>query len=127
MRSEVMKGRRMVWHDDKEVGRVRRLLEARGRDRRGRELYLNHRALACITCHRLEGVGGNVGPDLTRIWDTTSLEKLMESMIDPSKEIKEGYQSYVATTTQGQIVTGLKVSQSAEEVVLRDQTGKEVR
>src|SRR5205085_5922737 len=45
----------------------------------------------------------------------------------PSKEIKEGYQSYVATTTQGQIVTGLKVSQSTEEVVLRDPTGKEVR
>src|SRR5439155_13082808 len=125
--TEVMKGGLLVSLEKAEVERVRQLVQSQGNAKRGRELFLNHKALACITCHRLEGVGGNVGPDLTRIWDTMSLEKLMESMIDPSKEIKEGYQSYVATTTQGQNITGLKVSQNAQELVLRDQTGKEVR
>src|SRR5439155_9566681 len=127
MLSEVMKGGLLVSLDAKEVARIQQLVATKGSAKRGRELYLNHKALACITCHSLEGVGGNVGPDLTRIWDTMSLEKLMESMIDPSKEIKEGYQSYVATTTQGQVYTGLKVAQNAQELVLRDQTGKEVR
>jgi hypothetical protein len=51
----------------------------------------------------------------------------MEAILDPSKEIKEGYQAYRAVTTGGQIVTGLKVSQNDQEVVLRDATGKEVR
>jgi putative membrane-bound dehydrogenase-like protein len=127
MLTEVMKGGLLVSLDAKEVERIQQLVAKQGNAKRGRELYLNNKALACITCHRLEGVGGNVGPDLTRIWDTMSLEKLMESIIDPSKEIKEGYQSYVATTKKGQVFTGLKVSQNAEEVVLRDQTGKEIR
>jgi quinoprotein glucose dehydrogenase len=125
--SEVMKGGLLVALDAKELSRIEQLIKTRGNAKRGRELYLNNQQLACITCHRLEGVGGNVGPDLTRVWDTQSLEKLIESIIDPSKEIKEGYQSYVATTKQGQVYTGLKVSQSAAEVVLRDQSGKEVR
>src|SRR5207245_8047603 len=127
MLAEVMKGGLLVSLDAKEVARIQQLVATKGSAKRGRELFLNNKALACITCHRLEGVGGNVGPDLTRVWDTMSLEKLMESMIDPSKEIKEGYQSYVATTTRGQVYTGLKVAQTAKEVVLRDQTGKEVR
>ena len=97
----------------------------KGNPIRGRQLYLNNKAVGCITCHRLEGVGGNVGPDLTRVWDTLSLEKVMESMLDPSKEIKEGYQTHVATTKTGLTVSGLKVSQNAKELILqrRDRQG----
>jgi putative heme-binding domain-containing protein len=68
-----------------------------------------------------------VGPDLTRVWDTLSLEKVMESMLDPSKEIKEGYQTYVATTKGGLTFSGLKVAQNDKELILRDVTGKDVR
>lgn len=127
MLTEVMKGGLLVSLDAKELARIQQLVSTKGNAKRGRELYLNNKKLACITCHRLEGVGGNVGPDLTRIWDTMSVEKVIESIIDPSKEIKEGYQSYVATTTKGQIYTGLKVSETGEGVVLRDQNGKEIR
>src|SRR5262249_17968857 len=74
-----------------------------------------------------EGVGGQVGPDLTRVWETQSLEKLVESIVEPSKEIKEGYQTYIASTAAGLTYTGLKVSESAAEVVLREATGREVR
>jgi putative heme-binding domain-containing protein len=83
--------------------------------------------LACITCHRLEGIGGSVGPDLTRLWDTHSVEKIMESIIDPSKEIKEGYQTYVATTRTGQLYTGLKIAQNGGEVILRDSNARDIR
>src|SRR5262249_24932116 len=75
---------------------------------------------------RLEGIGGNVGPDLTRVWETHSLEKVMESMIDPSKEIKEGYQAYQLTTKKGLTYTGLKIAQNAAGVTLKDSTGKEL-
>ena len=91
------------------------------------QMDLNSKTLACINCHRLEGIGGNVGPDLTRLWETQSIEKIMESMIEPSKEIKEGYQSYQATTKKGLVYTGLKIAQTAEEVVLREASGKDVR
>jgi putative membrane-bound dehydrogenase-like protein len=125
--TEVMKGGLLLSLEKAEMERVRKLVQGQGNPRRGRELYLNHKALACITCHRLEGVGGNVGPDLTRLWDTMTVEKIMEAIIDPSKEIKEGYQSYIATTKGGQVFAGLKVAQSADEVVLRDATAREIR
>jgi putative membrane-bound dehydrogenase-like protein len=124
---EVMKGGLLVSLDPKEVARIQQLVATKGNAQRGRELYLNNKQLACITCHRLEGVGGNVGPDLTRIWETMTVEKIIEAIIDPSKEIKEGYQSYVATTTKGQVYTGLKVSETPEGVVLRDATGTDIR
>lgn len=125
--SRVIKGGLLVSLEPAELKRVSTLIKEKGNPVRGRNLYLNHRAVACMVCHRLEGVGGNVGPDLTRMWDTISLEKAMESMLDPSKEIKEGYQTYVATTKTGLVISGLKVAQNAKELILRDPTGKEIR
>lgn len=125
--TEVMRGGLLVSLDPAEVRRVQELVRTRGNAQRGKTLYLTNKTLACFTCHRLEGVGGNAGPDLTRLWETHSLDKVLEALIDPSKEIKEGYQAYVVTTTRGQVYTGLKVAQTADEVVLREATGKEIR
>src|SRR5262249_51043998 len=124
---DVIKGGLLPSLDRADVARVRELVRSKGRPERGRQLYLDSKELACVTCHRLEGVGGNVGPDLTRLWQTHSGEKIVEDLLDPSKEIKEGYQAYVATTKQGQVYTGLKVAQTAQELVLKDATGKEIR
>jgi putative heme-binding domain-containing protein len=125
--NEVMKGGLLVSLSKEEVDRVEKLVKTKGSPQRGKTLYLNGKTLACIKCHRLEGVGGSVGPDLTRLWDTHSVEKIMESIIDPSKEIKEGFQTYVATTKKGQVFTGLKISQNADEVVLRDANAQDIR
>lgn len=123
---EVMKGGLLVSLQPAELARVRNLVATLGNAARGRTLYLGQQ-LACATCHRLEGVGGQVGPDLTRVWETHSVEKVIETLIDPSKEIKDGYQVYVATTKDGRVVPGLKVAQKADEVVLRDARGNDVR
>ena len=124
--ADVMKDGLSVANSPAEAARVRKLVAEKGNPQRGRTLYLNSKTLACINCHRLEGIGGNVGPDLTRIWETQSVEKLMESLLEPSKEIKEGYQSYKVATTKGKEYIGLKISQTADEVVLREQTGQDV-
>jgi putative membrane-bound dehydrogenase-like protein len=124
--TEVMRGGLLVSLDKVQIEKVQALVKSKGSPLRGRELYLNAKTLACITCHKLEGVGGQVGPDLTRVWETQSLEKVMESMIDPSKEIKEGYQAYRLETRKGVTYNGLKVSETANEVVLKEATGKEV-
>jgi quinoprotein glucose dehydrogenase len=125
--NEVMKGGLLVSLSKEEIERVEKLVKTKGSPQRGKVLYLNSKTLACIKCHRLEGVGGAVGPDLTRLWDTSSVEKIMESIIDPSKEIKEGFQTYVATTKKGQVFTGLKITQNADEVVLRDANAQDIR
>jgi putative membrane-bound dehydrogenase-like protein len=127
MLDDVLKSGLLVANSPAEVARIRGLVASQGNPQRGRALFLNGKALACITCHRMEGIGGNVGPDLTRLWDTMSVEKILESILEPSKEIKEGYQTYQATTTKGQVLTGLKMAQSTEEVVLRDANARDVR
>jgi putative membrane-bound dehydrogenase-like protein len=127
MHSEVLKGGLVLSLDPARVGELQKLVVSKGDPQRGKQLYLNTGLLACATCHRMEGVGGNIGPDLTRIWDTQTTAKLLEAIIDPSKEIKEGYQSYRATTVSGRVHTGLRVSESSTEVVLREATGQDVR
>ncbi len=113
--------------DPASVEQVRQLILTKGDAGRGRTLYLNSAALACATCHKMEGVGGQAGPDLTRLWDTMSIEKIFESMIDPSKEIKEGYQSYRLVTTKGRTHTGLKITETKADVTIREAGGADVR
>jgi putative membrane-bound dehydrogenase-like protein len=125
--TEVLKNGLLLSLSKTDVERVERLVRAQGSPERGRALFLDNKTLACTNCHRLETVGNTVGPDLTRIWDTHSIEKIMEAIIDPSKEIKEGFQTFVATTKQGQTYTGLKVEQTKDELVLRDANAKEIR
>ena len=92
MLTEVMKGGLLVsLTPDGGRHASAKLVQTKGNPERGRDLYLNSKTLACINCHRLEGVGGNVGPDLTRLWDTHRSKRSWKSMLDPSKEIKEGY------------------------------------
>jgi putative heme-binding domain-containing protein len=125
--TEVRKSGLLRWNSPAEVEQLRALVRTRGRPDQGRRLFLDSKLLACSKCHSLEGVGGSVGPDLTRIWETQSVEKILESILEPSKEIKEGYQTYQATTRQGRVYQGLKVAQTADEVVLRDAEGRDVR
>ncbi len=127
LQGEVMKGGLFVALDPAKSEQIRKLVATKGDPQRGKALYLNTALLACASCHRMEGVGGNVGPDLTRLWDTTTLDKLLESIVEPSKEIKEGYQSFKAVTVAGQVYTGLKITDTAKDVVIREANGRDVR
>ena len=127
LQAEVLKGGLLLSLQPGQVDKIRKLVDTKGNAQRGKELYLNTKLIACATCHRMEGVGGSTGPDLSRVWDTQTVEKLLEAIIDPSKEIKEGYQAYRIATLDGQVLVGLKVSESPKEVVLRDANGRDVR
>ncbi len=127
LQTEVLRGALLLSLEPGQVDKIRKLVAEKGDPKKGRELFLNTKILACATCHRLEGVGGSVGPDLTRIWDTMTVEKLLESILEPSKEIKEGFQTYRLTTTGEQVITGLRIKEDAKEVVIRDANGRDTR
>jgi len=110
-----------------EARRMRDFVRRSGSSERGKAIFFDAKKGGCASCHRLEGVGEAIGPDLTRIWDTLSFEKRIESILDPSKEIKEGYISYKVATTDGQVLTGLLLSDTAEAVTLKDAKGREIR
>ncbi len=127
LRADVLRGGLLLSLEPGQVDKIRVLVNTKGDAKKGKELYLNTKVLACATCHRLEGVGGAVGPDLSRMWDTHTVEKLLEAIVDPSKEIKEGFQTYRLVTTDSKVYTGLRIKDDAKEVIIRDATGRDIR
>ena len=126
LRTQVLSRGLTLSASPEDIKRIRGRLEAGGNALRGRAVFLNKAKSTCMNCHRLEGVGGQVGPDLTKLYQNVTLEKLVESILEPSKEIKEGFETYTIKTTGGQILTGIKVSADGNMVVLRDTTGKSI-
>ena len=81
---------------------------------RGRSLYF---AANCGNCHRFDGLGGNVGPDLTTIPRKFDVDYLIEHIIEPSKVISDQYQSSQVLTTDGRTLTGL-MSEADGKVII---------
>ena len=81
--------------------------------------------LNCLKCHAVGGAGGKVGPDIVSIGASAQVDYLVDSILDPNKNVKEGYQSVVVTTDQGKVLTGIKLRQTDTELLLRDVEDKE--
>ncbi len=109
----------------KEVARLSREVVERGDPARGEALY-HSGALACLKCHAIGGAGGLVGPDLSSIGTTAQLDYLIDSIFDPNKAIKENYHSTTAVTKDGRVLTGIKLRETASELILRDSEGREL-
>ena len=95
-------------------------VKLRGRQLDGMAIFLTNTKVNCISCHRLEGVGGGVGPDLTNIWRTHSVAQILESLIEPSKVIREAYKTFTLETKQGRVIFGKKLEDNNDRVVMSD-------
>ena len=78
-----------------------------------------------MKCHTVRGQGGQIGPDLSMIGKKASRENLFESILYPSKAIADQYVTWVIDTKKGQTLTGLIVSETKDQIVLRDANGKD--
>jgi len=54
------------------------------------------------------------------------LDYIVDSMLDPGKNIKEGYQTIVVQTIEGKVLSGIKLRQSETELLIRDAEDREV-
>ena len=79
----------------------------------------------CAACHKLFFKGGNVGPDLTS-YQRDDLGTMLLSIIDPSVEIREGYQYYGVETTDGRTLSGFIVDRDNQVTVLRSLGGENI-
>jgi putative heme-binding domain-containing protein len=98
------------------VGQI--LGKGKGDARRGKPLAVK----LCLNCHQLFGEGAKIGPDLTAA-DRKNLDVLLANVIDPSAVIREGYQQYVVTSTDGRVLTGLLAESTAERITVLDAKG----
>jgi putative heme-binding domain-containing protein len=92
---------------------------------RGENVF-RRKELGCMICHAIGGAGGRVGPDLTSIGASAQVDYLVESVLDPNKNVKEGYHSIQVTTKDGEELSGVPVRENGEELILRDTTNKEI-
>lgn len=93
-------------------------VKAHGDPARGEAVY-RRANLLCLSCHAIGEGGGVLGPNLVSIGGSAPVDYLIESLLEPSKKIKEGYHMIVLTTTDGQVVSGGLV-QDGDEVIIRD-------
>jgi putative heme-binding domain-containing protein len=71
----------------------------------------------CFVCHKLNGEGGEVGPDLTGV-GRSSLDALLANVIDPNLVVGKGYENVIIETKDGQTVSGRLVENTDSRVKL---------
>lgn len=81
--------------------------------------------LNCLKCHAIGGAGGKVGPDLVSVGSSAQIDYLVDSILDPNKNVKEGFQSLVVATEDGKVLTGIKVRETDTDLLLRDVEDRE--
>lgn len=81
-------------------------------------IVFNGQKAACAGCHKLGYVGGDTGPDLSRIGQIRNKADLLESILAPSASFVRSYEPVVVTTKAGRLVTGIIQSEGPEGVQL---------
>jgi putative heme-binding domain-containing protein len=87
----------------------------------GRAVFMG--AGTCIKCHKVGDEGKMVGPELSGIGAKLSRTAFYEAILAPSAAISHNYETWTALTADGQSVSGLLISKTPTEVVIRAADG----
>ena len=99
---------------------------ANGNASRGRVLFHDQR-VSCGACHRIQGQGGQLGPNLTRIGSIRQPRDLIEAVLYPSATVVNGYEHYVLETDDGGIHGGLIQRETQDAIYLKNANLRNVR
>ncbi len=94
-------------------------IRTRGNAARGKQVY-ERVELGCINCHAVKGSGGTIGPDLGALGTAQPIDFIIGAILDPQREVKEGYISTSISTKDGDEYQGYVVREEGSEVVLND-------
>jgi len=70
-------------------------------------------ATACIFCHRFNGEGAGIGPDISGAGNRYSVKDLLENIIEPSKVISDQYGTEQLTMADGEVIIGRVVAEDS--------------
>jgi putative heme-binding domain-containing protein len=105
-----------------EIARLNSILSAgSGNPRAGKPLFMQN----CGRCHLLFDEGGRIGPDLTP-FARTNLERMLTSVVNPSLEIREGFENHVVITVDGRVLNGFLADKDSQVVILRGVDGQNI-
>src|SRR5262245_6590276 len=91
----------------------------------GKALFMDQKGKAqCARCHSVGGEGGRIGPALDRLASRRAPEYIMESIVQPSKDIDPQFEAVQVVTLAGQQIIGLRVNETNFSIQLREETGR---
>jgi putative heme-binding domain-containing protein len=93
----------------KSISTVPEPVAGEGNAQQGEELFTRH----CSDCHRFNGIGGSLGPDLSRISSIRSREALTQSLRIPDASVNSGYQVLSLVMADGSRIQGLLKNEDA--------------
>jgi putative heme-binding domain-containing protein len=105
--------------DDALMNTLLASVEKEGQAAVGERIY-RRKDLQCMKCHAIAGAGGKVGPDLISIGGSAPLDYLIESLLVPTKKVKENFHSLQVLTDEGKVVSGIPIRKTKTELVLRN-------
>ena len=85
--------------------------------RRGQAVFNGTKA-SCSACHRIGYLGGDIGPELTKIGEARTERDLLESIVFPSASFVRSYEPTTLILKDGEQVNGIVRRESAEEYVM---------
>jgi putative membrane-bound dehydrogenase-like protein len=97
------------------------LIEMKGNSGRGKVAF--NTIGTCTKCHQIDGVGKDIGPDLSTIGDKLARPAMFESILYPSAAISHNFETSIVITNEGVTHTGIVVNESDSEIKLKDDNG----
>jgi putative membrane-bound dehydrogenase-like protein len=94
-----------------------------GHPSRGKKVFASQAAV-CSVCHHASGIGGRVGPDLSRIGRIRTKRDLLESLLYPSASLARDFESYIVDTKDGESQTGVIVHDGGQHIQLAIANGQ---
>ena len=96
---------------------------AGGSEVRGKEIFFGRSEVSCRRCHKIDGNGGEVGPDLSRIGLDKTRDYLLEAMVDPNKQIAKGFETAILQMADGKVHAGIIKSDDGQRIQLHKPEG----
>jgi putative heme-binding domain-containing protein len=82
--------------------------------------------MACTGCHQVGGKGGIIGPQLDAVGRGVPVELIVEAVMWPQRQIKEGYTATTVVMKDGRILAGYKVAENGKDLQIRDMATQQV-
>lgn len=80
----------------------------------------------CAGCHKIDGKGQKVGPELDAVW-TRGVDRLLEDILDPNRNVDQAFRATLIKTNDDRVISGLVLREEGQLLVVQEAADKETK